>query len=134
MNSGKVKGFRKRLLRELADVAESVRRGKSNAEDAEQSWIMPDEADLATANSNRAIINSVTDGHAYRLKSIEQAIQRIDRGDYGSCRRCEEDIHVKRLKAMPWATLCLQCQAELENARPTPVEGGFEQFHPVVTT
>jgi DnaK suppressor protein len=116
VNRVQLKDFRNRLLQELAAVTEAVRRGRSDAEEAELVSISPDETDIASLNHNRSIINTVTGAQAHRKKSIEQAIQRIDRGDYGSCRRCDEEIHVKRLMAIPWATLCLQCQAELENA------------------
>jgi DnaK suppressor protein len=117
VNRAQLKDFRDRLLRELADVAESVRRARSDAEDAGQISIIPDEGDMASLHHNRSLINTVTEAHAHRMKSIQQAIERIDRGDYGSCRRCEEDIHIKRLTAMAWATLCLQCQTELEEGR-----------------
>jgi DnaK suppressor protein len=62
------------------------------------------------------------------LKAIEEALERIDRGEYGSCKRCEQDIHIKRLIAMPWARLCLQCQAELEHAGSTRRVYEFVRF------
>ena len=52
----------------------------------------------------------------------------MDRGEYGECVRCNEDINEKRLLAVPWATLCIQCQeeAEKESASPRPVLAGMK--------
>ncbi len=41
------------------------------------------------------------------LKEIERAIARAERGTYGLCERCGRPIAEERLKAMPWATLCI---------------------------
>ena len=51
----------------------------------------------------------------------------MDRGEYGECLRCSEDINEKRLMAVPWATLCIQCQedAERESSSTRPVMAGM---------
>jgi RNA polymerase-binding transcription factor DksA len=38
----------------------------------------------------------------------------IDLGRYGECLRCSNEINEKRLKAIPWAALCIRCQEETE--------------------
>jgi DnaK suppressor protein len=37
-------------------------------------------------------------------------------GSFGICQRCDEEIALKRLRAIPWATYCLSCQAEAEES------------------
>jgi RNA polymerase-binding transcription factor len=55
------------------------------------------------------------------LKCIEEAMKAMDRGEYGKCVRCGEDINEKRLEAVPWATMCIRCQEETEReAEHTP--------------
>ena len=49
-----------------------------------------------------------------RLKQVVAALARHERGDYGSCLRCEEDISPKRLNAKPEAPFCRQCQSVQE--------------------
>lgn len=44
------------------------------------------------------------------LWNIQAALHRIDEGTYGTCLHCDEEISYERLHAMPWATLCIQCQ------------------------
>ena len=48
-----------------------------------------------------------------QLRLIEEALDRIDSGDYGVCLSCEETIPEKRLRALPWARYCVTCQEEI---------------------
>ena len=54
-----------------------------------------------------------------RLASIKSALQRFDRGEFGICEECEEEIPVERLQAIPWAAYCVPCQERLERFRST---------------
>ena len=48
-----------------------------------------------------------------QLRMIEEALDRIEAGDYGICHSCEEPIPAKRLEALPWAKYCVTCQESL---------------------
>lgn len=52
-----------------------------------------------------------------RLRRIIAALQSIDDGDYGYCRRCDEAIGFGRLKAQPETPLCIQCQSHMDNSQ-----------------
>ena len=45
-----------------------------------------------------------------QLKLVEEALDRLDSGDYGICLACEEPIPAKRLQAVSWARYCVKCQ------------------------
>jgi DnaK suppressor protein len=45
-----------------------------------------------------------------QLRMVEEAIDRMESGDYGVCLSCEEPIPAKRLRALPWARYCVTCQ------------------------
>ena len=51
---------------------------------------------------------------AQTLIRIDEALQRVDQGTYGTCDECGQDIAEARLKAVPFALLCLACQAREE--------------------
>ncbi|HWR03141.1 MAG TPA: TraR/DksA C4-type zinc finger protein, partial [Humidesulfovibrio sp.] len=51
-----------------------------------------------------------------RRAEIEEALARMDVGDYGACEDCGEDIAPARLFANPTARLCVHCQADRESA------------------
>jgi DnaK suppressor protein len=48
------------------------------------------------------------------LAQVEDALVRFDQGAYGVCERCGQQIDPARLKALPYATLCMSCQQRLE--------------------
>ena len=48
-----------------------------------------------------------------QLRLIEEALDRIEAGDYGTCLSCEEPIPAKRLEALPWAKYCVTCQQNI---------------------
>ena len=73
-----------------------------------------DEYDLATISQNKELLYDLHESDFQRLRSIQEALKAIDRGQYGECVRCGEDIKEKRLIAVPWTTLCIQCQQETE--------------------
>jgi RNA polymerase-binding protein DksA len=45
-----------------------------------------------------------------KLAEIKAALERIEKGTYGQCENCNEEINEKRLEAMPEAKFCLKCQ------------------------
>jgi DnaK suppressor protein len=47
-----------------------------------------------------------------QLRLIEEALDRLEAGDYGICLSCEEPIPPKRLNAVCWARYCVKCQEE----------------------
>jgi len=49
-----------------------------------------------------------------RLHGVRAALERIRDGEFGLCERCGEPITPARLEALPWATLCRECQQEEE--------------------
>jgi RNA polymerase-binding protein DksA len=68
------------------------------------------------------------------LRKIDDALLRLDEGTYGVCSECDESISEMRLKALPFASLCRDCQEQAEeseaarNARPSRF---FEEAPPV---
>ncbi len=50
-------------------------------------------------------------GLDYRqLRLVDEALDRLDAGDYGICLACDEPIAPKRLRALPWARYCVACE------------------------
>jgi DnaK suppressor protein len=49
------------------------------------------------------------------LSDIEFALQRLREGTYGICDRCGREISERRLQALPWTQLCLDCAEKRQN-------------------
>jgi RNA polymerase-binding protein DksA len=66
--------------------------------------------DLAEREKNLALLMVME----RKLESVNMALRAIDKGRYGICERCGEPIDPARLEVRPDATLCLNCQREVE--------------------
>ena len=55
------------------------------------------------------------------LARVEHALEKIEKGTYGLCDNCGQPIDPERLEALPQASLCMNCKAQLaKNAKGTP--------------
>ncbi len=75
---------------------------------------LPDEVDLASAELNQSITFRLRDRERVLLQKIEEALDRIIKGEFGVCESCGEEIEMKRLEARPVTTLCIGCKEEQE--------------------
>lgn len=71
-----------------------------------------DEMDIARSLTEVETNASLIERAEERLKAIDDAIIRLNRGRYGICEQCENDIAVERLKVLPFAIYCVDCQQE----------------------
>ena len=69
-----------------------------------------DQLDEIQAASQRALAVCKLDRESNHLRDAREALRRIQEGSFGTCQECDEDIHSKRLAAVPWATFCIRCQ------------------------
>ena len=51
------------------------------------------------------------------LRNVRSALRRIEDGSFGTCLHCEEEISPKRVAAVPWTALCIQCQEQADRHR-----------------
>ena len=66
--------------------------------------------DMASVTFDRELDQGLEEGAQQTLEQIERALARIDEGTYGTCERCGKPIPEERLRARPWATLCIDDQ------------------------
>ena len=76
-----------------------------------------DIGDQATNSYNKEFFLSLSEEHRNQIHAIDEALRRIDRGVYGICAACGEEIDMPRLNAVPWSTLCLKCQESMDQER-----------------
>ena len=113
--------FRKLLMAEKERVSQSLaKHAKIIKHDGEESG-----AELSKAHSNH-MADQGTDEYQYEatiqfastegryLYHIEQALSRIEDGSYGKCESCTKNIGIERLKALPYARLCIECKEKEE--------------------
>ena len=74
-----------------------------------------DQLDEIQAASQRALAVCNLDREFNQLRNARAALSRIEEGSFGICRECDQDIHPKRLAAVPWAPYCIQCQKVIDS-------------------
>lgn len=112
MNDQQLAFFRLKLQRLKADMLANA--GETTEHLREDTVVVPDPADRATIEEEHALELRTRDRERKLLKKIEQAIARIDSGDYGYCEETGEPIGVGRLMARPTASLSLEAQQRRE--------------------
>jgi DnaK suppressor protein len=68
-----------------------------------------DFADTATNIYDKELHYDLTEKNKKQLMDIEEALERIDKGNYGACDSCGTEISFERLKALPFAKTCMKC-------------------------
>ncbi len=104
--------FRELLLNKRQELMRAYAISKGDSQ-AELDNGTEDYVDYAVNSYAREFLLSLTEMDRKQLLLVEEALNRIDRGEYGYCQQCSEDINPKRLEVQPWARHCLPCQ-ELE--------------------
>jgi len=103
---------RKSLLAKRAELAKRVG-GTQATERQEVAQGQNDNAQLWEVSDVRDDLDSQG---ATELDQVNKALARLDAGEYGLCTECEEPIAKARLKALPYATLCIQCAEAAEES------------------
>lgn len=120
MSAIELEEFRERLVEERRRVQEALeflrQESPGSLEDDTQELSMRDDhiGDLATATFDRELDEGLEEGAERRLEQVEHALARIDEGTYGICEACGRPIAEERLRAVPWATLCIDDQRKRE--------------------
>jgi len=83
---------------------------------ADNQNIPGDMADHGSGELTQHLSVTLMENDRIELERIEKAIGRIEEGNYGQCEVCQKPIPMARLKAIPWATKCINCQSRFEGA------------------
>ena len=109
MDKRKLKVYRDRLLdrREglVGQVMEAEQYSRERDSEATQ-----DPADMAANAYTKELLFSMSANDRRLLELIDEALERIEAGEFGNCVHCGEPMLEKRLEAVPWARHCLRCQ------------------------
>jgi RNA polymerase-binding protein DksA len=106
--------YRDILLEERDRVSAAINHVQDNSgsleEEPEEETYDNHLGDSATATLNREIDDTLEENAEHLLRAINDALQRIDAGTYGTCGRCGKPIAEERLEAIPYANRCIDCK------------------------
>ena len=105
---------RKLLLEQRHELLASVQKGAKAGEVHLDPDDFPDEMDTAAAESALAFQGRLRERERGLVSKINEALEKIEVGEFGECESCGEDIGIKRLLVRPVAVLCIDCKSEQE--------------------
>jgi DnaK suppressor protein len=109
MNKRQLARYRKELeakRHELLDLVQAARASEQEGGEKEA----PDLGDRALSTVIRDLSYQLSAAERDILRRVDEALDRIDRNEYGVCAECEKKVQVGRLDAVPWARHCIECQ------------------------
>jgi DnaK suppressor protein len=114
--------IREALLTERAALAKQIRAlGRTSLVSSRSAG--EELADVGTDDFMRDMELSVMSEEGKRLALINTALESLDDGGYGVCVDCSKDISAGRLRAKPYARLCIDCKSAREMNGGMPPEG-----------
>lgn len=105
--------LKQKLLTMRADLLKCVKNNKEGEKDF-QNIDVGDAADVASNSYEREFLFELNDKERQLMRDIDKAIHKIEIKMYGNCEYCKGRISEERLKALPFAALCISCQSTRE--------------------
>ena len=113
MDKRKMKSYRDRLLERRETLFSQVTEAEMSSRERDLEATQ-DPADMAANAYTKELLISMSANDRKLLQLIDEALARVESGDYGDCVNCAEPVQEKRLNAVPWARYCLSCQDKQE--------------------
>jgi DnaK suppressor protein len=106
---GKLLAERRRLQRRLSSWLDEAAREAPDKE--------ADELDMASSGLERDTSYQIGTFESDVVRQIDRALSKIEKGTYGECEICGRKIPAERLRMLPFVTLCVPCQSNVERRR-----------------
>jgi DnaK suppressor protein len=109
MNKKQRQRFHKLLMEKreaLLDLVQAARKSEKEGTTKEA----PDLGDRALSTVIRDLSYQVTASEREILRRVDDALDRLEKDEYGVCVACKKKVQIARLEAVPWARHCIECQ------------------------
>lgn len=111
MSSAQLDFFKRKLVELEAELRANA---EETTEHLRETVLVPDPADRATIEEEHALELRTRDRERKLIRKVQQALARIDSGEYGYCEETGDPIGLQRLLARPTATLTIEAQQRRE--------------------
>ncbi|NPV82516.1 MAG: TraR/DksA family transcriptional regulator [Candidatus Aminicenantes bacterium] len=105
--------FKKLLLEKKNSIIRKLSQYYNDSKEIETDTAL-DLVDKAETSYTKEFLLGLTDSEREQLMLIDQALDRLQKSEFGLCLICHKEINKKRLKIIPWAPYCIECQEKKE--------------------
>ena len=109
MNKRQRERYRKQLLAKWEELLHRVQAARSSEKEGTGKEA-PDLGDRALSTVIRELSYQLTVSERDFVRRVDDALDRIEKGEYGICAACGKKVQIGRLDAVPWARHCIECQ------------------------
>ena len=102
------------LLKMKEETLQEISKSLKSGSDITSGEPSGDIYDQASSERDRELGLLLGDREREKLRNIDEALLKIEEGEYGICEECEEDIPLGRLKVVPVARYCVKCKSDIE--------------------
>ena len=102
------------LLKMKEETLREIRKSLKSGSDTTTGEPSGDIYDQASSERDRELGLLLGDREREKLRNIDEALLKVEEGEYGICEECEEEIPLGRLKVVPFARYCVKCKADIE--------------------
>ena len=113
MDKKRLEIYKKRLVERRLALVETVSKTEQDGRQADEE-VARDLADKASSSYTKEFLFKKSNDDRYILQLIQEALDRLEKGSYGTCVACGGEMQQKRLDAVPWARHCIECQQKQE--------------------
>ena len=113
MDKKRLEQYRKRLASRQEELLRLVSKSEQDGREADDDSTQ-DIADKAASSYTKEFLFSQANNDRFILQLVQEALQRIENGNYGECVSCHGEVQQKRLDAVPWTRHCISCQEKQE--------------------
>ena len=105
------------LLAEKKEIVSTLMQNSADFKHIVETMETKDVVDMASDDIDRKMIETIGTQHMNHLSLIDNALSRIEQGQYGLCIKCHNAIPEPRLEAIPSALLCIECKSKDEKQK-----------------
>ncbi len=116
--------IRQELLQKKAQIIESLENNSKESQNEKTG--VEDAVDEVAAELSRETLYKLSQTEKETLFLIDIALKKLENGTYGVCEECGQPIGEKRLQAIPWVRLCIDCSQHQEAMR---LSNGYEDLN-----
>jgi len=113
MDREQLEEARERLIKMRRDVMQEVQGAQAASRDLGQDGV-PDIGDMSSQTYHRDLLFNLSETQRQKLRDIDLALDRLAKGEYGICLKCEEEISPRRMEVRPFSRYCVECKSEVE--------------------
>ena len=101
------------LLKQRQELLQDVSNSYATCREIGQDGV-PDIGDMSSVAYSRDVLFNLSETQRRRIHDIDVALEQIEKGEYGICMGCGEDIPPRRMEVRPFSRYCIECKTDIE--------------------